>query len=102
MVTRSILLPGGGYFYTGHPLVAMTPAIVEGLLVLDILAFLFNGLASPKAMPNILSALVLLGLFWAIETAVTILHCRRYVREYIPEKRDPARPHQNLASKVGV
>jgi len=102
MVTRSILLPGGGYFYTGHPLVAMIPAIVEGLLVLDILAFLFVGLASPKAMPNILSGLVFLGLFWAIETAVTILHCRRYVREYIPEKRDPARAHQDLASKVGV
>jgi hypothetical protein len=51
---------------------------------------------------RILSGLVLLGLFWAIETAVTILHCRRYIREYIPEKRDPARRHQNLASKVGV
>jgi len=25
---------------------------------------------------------------------VTILHCRRYVREYIPEKRDLARSRQ--------
>jgi hypothetical protein len=94
MVSRSILLPGGGYFYTGHPLVAMIPAVVEGLLVLQILVLLFAGLASPKAMPNILSGLVLLGLVWAIETAVTILHCRRYVREYIPQKRDLARARQ--------
>jgi hypothetical protein len=52
MVIRSILLPGGGYFYAGHPLVGMIPAVVEGLLVLEILLFLFAGLASPKAMPN--------------------------------------------------
>ena len=102
MVTRSILLPGGGYFYTGHPLIAMLPAVVEGLLVLEILGFLFAGLASPKAMPNILSGLLLLGLFWALETAVTILHCRRYVREYIPEKRDLARSRQeDYTAKIG-
>jgi hypothetical protein len=102
MVTRSIFLPGGGYFYTGHPLVALLPAVVEGLLVLEILVFLFAGLASPKAIPNMLSGLLLLGLFWAFETAVTILHCRRYVREYIPEKRDLARSRQeDFAAKIG-
>jgi len=102
MVTRSILLPGGGYFYTGHPLVAVIPAVVEGLLVLEILVFLFAGLATPKAMPNILSGLAFLAFFWAIETAVTILHCRRYVREYIPEKRDLARARQeDFAAKIG-
>ena len=91
MVTRSILLPGGGYFYTGHPLVAMIPAVVEGLLVLEILSLLVAASISPKAMPSIRSGLLGLGLFWALETAVTILHCRRYVRDYIPEKRDPTR-----------
>jgi Bacterial PH domain len=102
MVTRSILLPGGGYFYTGHPLVALLPAVVEGLLVLEILVLLFSGLASPKAIPNIFSSLLLLGLFWALETAVTILHCRRYVREYIPEKRDLARSRQErFTAKIG-
>ena len=102
MVTRSILLPGGGYFYTGHPLVAVIPAVVEGLLVLEILVFLFAGLATPKAMPNILSGLAFLAFFWAIETAVTILHCRRYIREYIPEKRDLARARQeDFAAKIG-
>ena len=101
MVTRSIFLPGGGYFYTGHPLVAMIPAVVEGLLVLEILSLLIVASSSPKAMPNIRSGLLVLGLVWAIETAVTILHCRRYVRDFIPEKRDPTRAHQNLTAKIG-
>lgn len=94
MVLRSIILPGGGYFYTGHPLIAIIPAVVEALLVLEILLILFTGLASPKAVPGLFAGLLFLAVFWALETAVTILHCRRYVRDFIPEKRDPARvPH---------
>jgi PH (Pleckstrin Homology) domain-containing protein len=96
MVTRSVLLPGGGYFYTGHPLIAILPAVVEGFLVLEVLLLLVVGLASPKAMHNVSSALLVLGFFWALETAVTILHCRRYVRDFIPEKRDPSRAPQGL------
>jgi hypothetical protein len=100
MVRRSIFLPGGGYFYTGHPLVAILPAIVEAVLVLELLAFVFAGLTAPQAVPNLLSTVVILGVFWGLETAATILHCRRYVRDYIPEKRDPARARQEAAVKV--
>lgn len=96
MITRSIFLPGGGYFYTGHPLVALLPAIFEGLLLLQILLVLFEGLTAPKAIPELTSALIALVFFWAIETGVTIIHCRRYIREFIPEKRDPLRA-QNAA-----
>ena len=101
MVTRSILLPAGGYFYTGHPVIAIIPAIFEGLLVLDILFLLFAGLSSPKAGPEIRVALFALALFWALETAITILHCRRYIRDFIPEKRDPTRSNQSLPATVG-
>jgi hypothetical protein len=100
MVLRSILLPGGGYFYTGHPLVAILPAVVEAFLVLEILLVLFAGLASPKAVPELLNGLLVLGIFWALETAVTILHCRRYVRDFIPEKRDPSRAPQGLTVTI--
>lgn len=95
MVLRSIFLPGGGYFYTGHPLIAIIPAIAEGLLVLEILAILFAGLGSHKAVPDLFAGLLILGIFWALETGITILHCRRYVRDFIPEKRDPARAPQS-------
>jgi hypothetical protein len=96
MVMRSILLPGGRYFYTGHPLVAIIPAVVEGFLALEVLSVLVIGLSSPQAMRRISSVLLILGLFWAVETGVTILHCRRYIREFIPEKRDPSRAPQGL------
>ena len=102
MVTRSIFLPGGGYFYTGHRGIGIFLGIVEGYLLLEILLLLFAaGLASPKAMANIRSALILLAFFWAIETAVTILHCRRYIRDFIPEKRDPTRAQQGVTATVG-
>jgi Bacterial PH domain len=87
MILRSIFLPGGGYFYTGHPLVAMLPAVVETLFLLEVLAILLVGFASPQAVAQLLSSIALLALFWALETAVTILHCRRFVREFIPLKR---------------
>jgi len=101
MVTRSILLPGGGYFYTGHRGIAIFLAVIEGYLVLEILRFLFVGLSSAKALADIRSTLIVLGFFWAIETAITILHCRRYIRDFIPDKRDPTRAHQGLASTGG-
>src|SRR5260370_37717678 len=92
MVLRSIVLPGGGYFYTGHRGIAIFLAVVEGYLVLEILLLLFAGLASSTAIPNIRSALLVLAFFWAIETGITILHCRRYIRDFLPHNPDPAPP----------
>lgn len=100
MVLRSIFLPGGGYFYTGHPLVAILPAVVEAFLVIEILLVLFAGLASPKAVPELFTRLLVLGVFWALETGVTILHCRRYVRDFIPEERDPSRVPKGAVPKM--
>jgi Bacterial PH domain len=101
MALRSIFLPGGGYFYTGHPLIAILPAVVEAFLVLEILLTLFAGLASPKAMANLFNGLLVLGIFWALETGITILHCRRYVRDFIPEKRGSASGPQGAIAKTG-
>ena len=94
MVLRSIFLPGGGYFYTGHPLIAVIPAVVEAFFLLEISLILFTGLASSRASSGLLATVMLLAVFWGLETAITILHCRRYVRDFIPEKRDPARAPQ--------
>ncbi len=100
MIVRSIFLPGGGYFYTGHTLIAIIPAVIEAFLVLEILLILFAGVGSAKAGPDLLSGLLVLVIFWGFETAVTILHCRRYVREFIPEKRDPARAPQAAIART--
>lgn len=100
MVLRSIFLPGGGYFYTGHPLIAILPAIVEVILIGDVLLSLLGTLGSGAAVAGLVGGLTVLGVFWAIETAVTILHCRRYIREYIPEKRDPVRMAQTTSQAM--
>jgi len=100
MVLRSIFLPGGGYFYTGHWLIAVLPAVIEGILVIDILVLLLAGLGSPVTRRVVFGQLVVLGIFWGLETAITILHCRRYVRDFIPDKRDPTRVPQDLAAHV--
>jgi hypothetical protein len=102
MVLRSIFLPAGGYFYTGHPLIAILPAIVETIFLVEVLVILFARMASPKAVPDLFAALLGLGIFWALETAITILHCRRYVRDFIPEKRDPTRSPQGAIAKISV
>jgi hypothetical protein len=99
MITRSIFLPGGGYFYTGHPLIAIIPAAVELFLIAGILLVVLAGSAAPNRIPDLLAGLLLLALFWGLETAVTILHCRRYVRDFIPEKRDPTRSPQPVTTK---
>jgi len=91
MIMRAIFLPAGGYFYTGHPFVAIVPAVVEVIFLIDVALILIAGMQQPNAMIGLLSALLVLAVFWGIETAITILHCRRYIREFIPEKRDPSR-----------
>jgi hypothetical protein len=44
---------------------------------------LLAALASLKAVANLFGGPLLLGMFWALETAVTILHCRHYVCDFI-------------------
>jgi hypothetical protein len=101
MVLGSILLPGGGYFYTGHPLVAILPAIAEGLLSLDVLVRLISLMATRTASPDLAGVVTGLLVVWALETSVTIPHCRRYVRDFIPEKRDPMRSQVADIAKHG-
>ena len=100
MIMRSIFLPAGGYFYTGHPMIALIPALVEVFFLLDVVLILVGGLRSPAAVQGLLGALMGLAIIWVLETAITILHCRRYIREFIPEKRDPMR-QQAFGAKIG-
>lgn len=99
MVRRSVLLPAGGYFYTGHPMIAILPALVETVFIIEVLAFLFVGATDPNSRGSLAGALIVLLFFWGLETAVTILHCRRYIREYIPEKRSATATNKTLAAR---
>jgi hypothetical protein len=81
--TLSIVLPGGGYFYTGHPVLGIGDAIVESILIM----FLVTGLAglvfraeSEASLPIV----IVFGFFLFLEKLYTVYHAKHYIREYIP------------------
>jgi len=81
-LTRSVLVPGGGYFYTGHPFLGAGDALGEAYLVILTLVVLLAGLAGDaEAMatfPFVLMVLVL-------EKLLTVYHSNSFLAEFIPE-----------------
>jgi hypothetical protein len=85
---RSLLIPGGGYFYTGHIFLGISDAIVEGFLTLMILLLLLEIAGVTHAPPGeppadwgmVIFFLILLG----IEKLFTVYHANRFIRDYIP------------------
>lgn len=79
----SILYPGGGYFYTGHPFLGIGDAIVESLLIVMVLLSLANllpGGESEEALPGV----IFFGVILFLEKLYTVYHAKHYVKEYIP------------------
>lgn len=82
----SVLFPGGGYFYTRHPLMGVLDAIGESYLTLLMLVALAGTvLRSPEAAP----AFVLIGAILVLEKLITIYHAKKFVAEFIPCGRVP-------------
>lgn len=85
---RSLLIPGGGYFYTGHTLLGVLDAFAEGLLMLFILLLVLEiaGVMQPvPGEPPADWAMVVVLLFLlGIEKLFTIHHANRFIRDYIP------------------
>jgi len=77
----SIRYPGGGYFYTGHPVLGVSDAITEiWLLVLTVLSLIdmING------VPGGGIGVAVFGVGLVIEKLMTISHSNHFVTEYIP------------------
>jgi hypothetical protein len=102
MILRSIFLPAGGYFYTGHPVIGLLPALVEGYFLIAVAVLMAQGAANGRGRGDLVAIAVFLGFVWTLETAITVLHCRRYIREYIPEKRRAAGTNVSLTAKAGA
>ena len=79
----SILYPGGGYFYTGHPFLGIADAITEGVLLILVIGGLIDVLTGERG-PEGWSVVVIFGVALIIEKAETIYHAKHYVNEYIP------------------
>lgn len=79
----SILYPGGGYFYTNHPLLGIGDAIAEGVLLVALIAALVAVLTGEPDSGGWLFVIFPAALL-TIEKAETIYHAKHYVNEYIP------------------
>jgi len=77
----SIFFPGGGYFYTGHPILGSMDAIGEVALIFLALASLVDIF---QQRPGGLVLFVLFGILLILEKAISIYHAHHFIKEYIP------------------
>ena len=77
----SLLIPGGGYFYTGHPVMGSVDALVE---LFFLLAFLGGFALLAEGDVEAVSVLVMFGVLLGLEKLLTIYHSRHYVTEFLP------------------
>jgi TM2 domain-containing membrane protein YozV len=79
-VLISLVVPGGGYFYTNHPIMGIQDFLVESGLILAVAAMAIGAASSS----NEVAPLVFFGILLALEKLYTVYHAKHYVREYIP------------------
>jgi hypothetical protein len=80
----SLVYPGGGYFYTGHPIMGIGDAITEGFLLV---AVILSGAAALSRRAG-LGDFVVFGVVLAVEKATTVYHSNHFVEEFIPKEKD--------------
>lgn len=72
----SIIYPGGGYFYTGHPVLGVCDAIGEILLIAFVIISFFDGSKGK---------LTIYAISLIIEKITTVYHSNHFIKEYIPK-----------------
>ncbi|MGH9777844.1 MAG: hypothetical protein ACRD5I_05480 [Candidatus Acidiferrales bacterium] len=100
MTWRSLLFPGGGYFYTGYWSLGVMDALVESFLLFALAAWLlaaagfsqpFRGPLEPRLTPGeALASAGIIVLILAIEKLFTIHHGRRFLQVLIPARARPS------------
>ena len=77
----SLIYPGGGYFYTRHPFLGLSDALVELFLLFIVIALLFDAVGGTGDIGA--------AIFWfcilALEKAMTVYHSNHFINEYIPK-----------------
>jgi len=92
----SLIFPGGGYFYTRHPIMGVNDAIAEIVLIVFVVIGLF-GLAND--MPGSLALVLTFGLFLVIEKSLSVYHAKHFIHEYIPKDPAEATSQGGMASR---
>lgn len=80
-IKYSLLFPGGGYFYTEHPVLGALDAIAELILILMFVLGLVMGLQGDSEAWMIAGVFGVMLLF---EKLITIYHATHYVAERLP------------------
>ncbi|MBN1625888.1 MAG: hypothetical protein JW944_05130 [Deltaproteobacteria bacterium] len=81
----SILYPGGGYFYTGHPCLGFGDIGVEIILLgFFVLSFIFNR----KGVSCCVWGMYIFPMALLFEKMLTVYHSNILVKEYIPKRKD--------------
>jgi hypothetical protein len=81
----SLIYPGGGYFYTRHPFLGISDAIVETLLIVLVVASLIDAVKGIEgsSVDTLIFLLVLV-----MEKAISVYHSNHFIKEYIPKEKD--------------
>lgn len=74
----SLVAPGGGYFYTGHPILGILDAFAETILIVVLVFGIFSG------DPEVWSTVPIFAALLAIEKLITVFHAHHYVNELLP------------------
>ena len=80
----AILLPGGGYFYTGHLLIGLLDVVVEIFLLLYIAVTLKDVLNNIEGS---LIYLVVCGAIFLCIKIISVIHSVHFIQEFIPTKK---------------
>ncbi len=80
----SILYPGGGYFYAGHPVLGIGDALAELVLMALVITSLMEVLGG-NGNGSVL--LAIWGTALIVEKAISVYHSSHFIREYIPKEK---------------
>ncbi|MBN1391502.1 MAG: hypothetical protein JW947_01715 [Sedimentisphaerales bacterium] len=86
--TLSILFPGGGYFYTRHPLLGLLRVFMESVFALLLVAVIVTLFMTPlDQQQRLKQAILVCALVLAFEKSMAVLHANKFVDEFIPTER---------------
>ena len=81
----SLIYPGGGYFYTRHPFLGISDAIVETILLILVILSLINVVYGVEG--SVLN-LFIFAILLVIEKAITVYHSNHFIKEFIPKDKE--------------
>jgi hypothetical protein len=82
---RSILIPGGGYFYSRHPIIG---ALVGSLEIVLLSKIIYDWIIINQGKPVDLSLMAALSCAFIGEKLITTFHSQQLIQGFIPQQKD--------------